>query len=100
MKKITETNWDKKEGICEHYIPHYIKREGGFRYCEAGHCSLHERNGILIDGDKNICKLFEMENVDKWQEAKEKFCKRCRNDLLKNTEELLNILAAYKNERK
>ena len=62
--------------------------------------SLHERNGILIDGDKNICKLFEMENVDKWQEAKEKFCKRCRNDLLKNTEELLNILAAYKNERK
>ena len=74
--------------------------KGGFRYCEAGHCSLHERNGILIDGDKNICKLFEMENVDKWQEAKEKFCKRCRNDLLKNTEELLNILAAYKNERK
>ena len=58
MKKITETNCDKKEGICEHYIPHYIKREGGFRYCEAGHCSLHERNGILIDGDKNICKLF------------------------------------------
>lgn len=28
MKKITETNCDKKEGICEHYIPHYIKREG------------------------------------------------------------------------
>lgn len=100
MKKLTETNSDKKEGVCEYYIPHYIKREGGFRYCKAGHCSLCKKDGVLSDDDKNICKFFCFEDIDKWQEAKERFSKKCRDNLLKNTEEVLHILDMCKNAEK
>ena len=51
MKKITETNCDKKEGICEHYIPHYIKREGGFRSVSYTHLDVYKRQYSTCVGE-------------------------------------------------
>lgn len=85
-------NIENKEGICKYYVPHYVKVGNSFITCRAGHCKLQKKEGVLIDEDKKICECFEAQDMAEYLKKQRERRKKCRAELLKNTEELLKLL--------
>ncbi len=85
-------NIENKEGSCKYYVPHYVKVGNSFITCRAGHCKLQKKEGVLIDEDKKICECFEAQDMAEYLKKPRERRKKCRVELLKNTEELLKLL--------
>ena len=85
-------NIENKEGICKYYVPHYVKVGNSFITCRVGHCKLQKKEGVLIDEDKKICECFEAQDMAEYLKKPRERRKKCRAELLKNTEELLKLL--------
>ena len=85
-------NIENKEGSCKYYVPHYVKVGNSFITCRGGHCKLQKKEGVLIDEDKKIYECFEAQDMAEYLKKQRERRKKCRAELLKNTEELLKLL--------
>lgn len=53
---------------------------------------MQKKEGVLIDEDKKICECFEAQDMAEYLKKPRERRKKCRVELLKNTEELLKLL--------
>ena len=53
---------------------------------------MQKKEGVLIYEDKKICECFEAQDMAEYLKKQRERSKKCRAELLKNTEELLKLL--------